>query len=962
MDTLSFLQHVLPTEGLYVTTVINGGAPQQAFFNTVGELASNCERSDRFGNNTYFAISSFKVRGSRKQDNVHLTKVVALDVDCAKDKPYLNQKEGLAALLKFLTDTGLPKPMIISSGRGLHVYWVLDDALPPAEWKPLAEAMKQAVVAHDFRIDNGLTANSSLVLRPTGTHNPKNGAEVKLLMAANVTDKHTLENVLQNFKQTNTPNLSTPLSPPTPAKSGLAAALAVNQEFPPAVSSVVEQKCQQIKWAVANQAKVPEPLWYDLIGVAAYCVDPEGTAKAWSNQHPNYSEAETLRKLKQWKSQATGPATCNKFVTDRPKGCANCKVRGDVTTPAMIGVYYAATSISEDAPDKIASVIPMPRPFKFSDIKQRDGTFVKKMVKTIDGTDIIVCPFEIYPTGYGRDESLGYETVRYKWRRAHVGWQDLTFRQAYLNDGSREFPTTIADQGIVLHGDKQVKGFQYMLRAYMDELRTLKSMTNIHGSMGWKDNFKQFVVGDRLYRREGDGSVTVDSVSLSASSNRLGHELYGHSGSVEEWSKATALLETADMPHHIFALGHAFSSPLWALTGLKGITVSLYGPTGGGKSLIQLWQQSVWGSPERLHFTAKFTQNSLFSRLGLYCHLPMTIDEATMMDDKEVGDFCYWVTQGRDKARLNRQAEERNAKEWATTVTVSTNRSFISKMVASGLDTDAQMARLLEVTIPPHPLFDKSSNAGRKIFNFLSTNYGVVGDVFVKALLRLGKEELLCRIAATTAIFSKLYNCHFAGAERYWEQDLILIHVAYQIAHEEGLISFDYTLGIKWAIAHLDALRHSVQDNQTDGFKIVHEYLNENASDVLVVMHTDGQPSTIDQTRVPRGEVKARFDVYRKNVGDPFDRGTVMLVQKSFKKAVSARGYDYNTLRKEVQDEGIDATPQTKRAWIGRDTALKLGQQYVFGINLNHPYMLGYLEDIELAAADMSLGQMGVVN
>jgi len=178
MDTLNFLQRVLPSEGFFVTTVINTDGNKQGFFSTVEELAKAVVGLDQRGNNTYFAISSFLEKGSRKQENVKLTKVLVLDVDCGEGKPFPSWKEGLKALGKFITDVGLPKPMIVHSGNGLHVYWVLDRELPPDEWKPLAEALKAATIAKGFDVDAGLTANSALVLRPIGTHNPKNGNEV----------------------------------------------------------------------------------------------------------------------------------------------------------------------------------------------------------------------------------------------------------------------------------------------------------------------------------------------------------------------------------------------------------------------------------------------------------------------------------------------------------------------------------------------------------------------------------------------------------------------------------------------------------------------------------------------------------------------------------------------------------------------------------------------------------------
>jgi hypothetical protein len=727
----------------------------------------------------------------------------------------------------------------------------------------------------------------------------------------------------------------------------------IEVDLPPANPGAVVEKCQQIKWAVANQDKVPEPLWYSLLGIAAHCLNPEDTAKAWSSQHPEYSETATLNKMAQWKASTTGPATCSKIGNDRPKGCDKCPLAGKIVTPAQIGAQREAVPASADAPDPIAHELKLPKSYK-----NVLANGVVRMVQTLDGTDIDVCPFEIYPVGYGRDESLGYETVRYKWRRQHMGWQDLVFRQAHLNYGSPMFPTAISDQGIVLRGKKQTEGFQVMLRSYMDELRKVKAMTNIHGEMGWKNDFTQFVIGNRLYTRDEVGAVRCEDISLTTSSRRMGSTMYGHRGSLEAWVKLTGILD--QMPWHIFGLGHGFSAPLWALSGLKGITVSLHGGSGGGKSIIQLWQQSIWGNPDKLHMSAKATRNALFNRLGTYCHLPMTIDEASTMED--VGDFCYWVSEGEDKKRLSKTIEEREVKVWATPVTISTNTSFISKMSATGLSTDAQMARLFEVNIPLHRMFHESSEGGRKIARFLKTNYGYIGDKLIRIYLSLGEAHLRELIEQHAATFGERYNCKFVGAERFWETALVLIDVAYSIALRYGLIAFDYTKGVQWAVDQLDTLRGTVVENQTDAFKLIHEYLNESAADILVVMHTDGLPSTMDQTRVPRGEIKARFDKFRPGMKFKFDRGTVMIVQKQLKRWVSARGYDFNTLRKEVIAEGIDATPFSKRFWMGRNTSLDAGQQTVFGVNLNHELMKGYLDDIPLAPEEQTLGQLSEIS
>lgn len=947
MDTLKFLQRVLPSAGLYVTTVINPDGRKQGFFATIDELAKAVLGLDQRGNNTYFAISAFVEKGNRKQENVRATKVVALDVDCGESKPFPTWREGLQALGKFVLELKLPKPMIVHSGNGLHVYWTLTEELEPSRWKPLAEAMKAAAKDKGFEIDPAVPADSARILRPVGTRNPKGNNVVKLLLDAPETTVEVLTTSLSAYMVAHLVSL-----PRSTSSSGLAQALQVHQEFPPANATVITTKCQQINWCTKNQGEVQEPLWYGLMGVAAYCQDSDAVAISWSDQHPSYNASDTLRKVAHWRSATTGPTTCSKFEELRPGGCKGCKFKDKVGTPARLGIQYLEVAPPSTAPDRAATDIPVPRPFK----RTVDG-----MKMTIDETDIDICKFDIYPVAYGKDESLGYETVRYHWNRPHLGWQELVMRQAYLTDGHREFATILADQGIVLNGKKQTEYFQLMLRSYMDELRQKRAMTNMYSTMGWKDNYSQFVIGDTILRRNADGSVSKEAITLAATSQRLGHELWGKAGSLDAWVAFSALLERTNLMPHMFALGVSLSAPFYAFTGLHGLTVSLYGPTGGGKTLAQYWQQSVWGTPEKLHFAAKFTQNTLFSRMGLYCHLPMTIDEATMVNDKEVGDFLYWVSQGRDKARLNRNAEERDARTWASPTTISTNKSWASKLIASGLDTDAQMARLLEVSVPVHPMFVHGSEAGRKVYQFLTENHGHVGHAYLTKLLELGPDGIRATIAEATATFQKRYKCKFAGAERYWEQAIILADLSLSLAHQWGLIAFDHTSGIEWVLSQMGAIRRAVADNKIDAFDLLADYLNECADTQVQVFHTGAQKPTMDYSRIPRGEIRVRFDFYRKNSADSIDRGTIMVDRTHFRRWLAQHGADYKTFINEFTEENVLATPKSQKAYLGKDTPVKLGQAYVIGVNLNHPRLQGMLTDADEAVDNLAYGQLKVV-
>ena len=60
-----------------------------------------------------------------------------------KIEGYIDQPTGLAEFQKFCQATGLPKPILINSGNGIHAYWLFDRTLNRQEWNPLAKRLKQ---------------------------------------------------------------------------------------------------------------------------------------------------------------------------------------------------------------------------------------------------------------------------------------------------------------------------------------------------------------------------------------------------------------------------------------------------------------------------------------------------------------------------------------------------------------------------------------------------------------------------------------------------------------------------------------------------------------------------------------------------------------------------------------------------------------------------------------------------
>lgn len=924
MDTLHFLQRVLPTKGVYCRFSTTG--KKNKFCADITTLVDELLHLDKNGQDAYFAISSFKDDKNRRNDNVCKTRALVMDVDCGEGKPYATWKDGLKAFGKFIVSVGMPRPLVVRSGYGLHIYWLLGQDTDRPTWVSMAHALLNATKEKKFYIDTSKITDPSLVLRPIGTHNykdPTNPIPVVVLIDGGDTTVDAVQTALSRYYN----------KPDTRQK------LVVPKDLPPAKSHLVVKKCQQVKWAVDNRKSVAEPLWYTLMGVAAFCENPDQTAAQWSEGHPGYSEDKTASKIAQWKAAVSGPATCAKFEAERPGGCKGCQFLGKVNSPVMLGVHYDTVGSNPKAPEAAIINVPLPKPFKRTS---------KGMVATIDGTDIEITPFDIYPVSYGHDEHLGYEVAQFVWDRPHVGWKLLAFRQAFLVDGLyREFVSAIADQGIVLQTRKQTEYLQIMLRAYMDELRKLRTITNMYSTMGWKEDNTVFVLGDALYRYNKAGAVEKDTVQLSSHVNRAGDDMYTVNGSSEIWKAGTGILAKAQLLPHQFSIGIGFASVLMQFTGLKGMTVSFHGATGSGKSLAQLIQQSIWGDPEKLHFQSKFTANALFSRFALYGNLPMTVDEATQMSDSDVGDYLYWVSQGRDKARLNKQAIENAPKEWALLSTLSTNKPISYKLTSTGKESSAQLARLLELKVDVAPIFNSSTDAGRKLHQLFTHNYGHAGREFVRRLMQLGERRIRDTISQAMSSFPDQYSHGFSGEERYWEVLLVLVDLSLRLAEEWGLIAFERSACIKWAVDQINTMRDTIRETQMDVFDLLAQYVNEHLKDTLLVWHDIGKEPRPHYDYLPPGPIRIRIDGERHYGTHKLVGGTMYLERSSFRPWFVERGGDWREFLAKIKMDMADKTPQSKKFSLGKNTPLSPPQCYVVGLNLSHARLRSMLEGID---------------
>jgi hypothetical protein len=149
MNTSDFLAQVLGDDGYYCVFGAKAATKQriQKFYTSIDQLVQSGINLDQNGLDAYFALATFETDESRTKDNAKQLRALFLDLDCGEDKDFPDQTTAIAALREFCKTTKLPKPYLVNSGRGVHVYWPLTAPVSVSDWLPVANKLKRACAA-----------------------------------------------------------------------------------------------------------------------------------------------------------------------------------------------------------------------------------------------------------------------------------------------------------------------------------------------------------------------------------------------------------------------------------------------------------------------------------------------------------------------------------------------------------------------------------------------------------------------------------------------------------------------------------------------------------------------------------------------------------------------------------------------------------------------------------------------
>lgn len=827
--TENFLRLVWPDAGEKAIVTIKDGEPRHYWFKPeqIHEAAELVEELTNEGKDVYMALAGFEGH-RRKAEQAVALKTLYLDIDCGNDKDYPTQTEANESLGNFLSSSGLPPPLVISSGYGLHAYWPLDKDVDRNEWLWLAESLKQLCKTHGLKTDEKCTADAARILRPIGSQNFKNGTprRVSALAAGNICVTSDIKEILS--KQTNIfQTLAQNQASTTPTTTGW------NTTYPLADFDEILPRCATLRYVNERQDEIREPLWYAALGLANYCKDGLAVAHRISKNHPEYDPDHTERKQSHWNLSVSGPPTCDTFRQCPGTRCAGCPER--ITTPLFLGIpnNVRPTHVLQPA----GNIGP-----RFTDpwIKVTANGMTVRVQGKPDGSGNFPPPEWIKIADYGIQPLLNLRltdqngvATNYIWMETHDEnfnpLQSFVIPAVSVNN-SALFAADCARNGVINEHETSTGAFRTfakVMRTWVNKLMKDQGDVITFRSFGWvgpdgAPNKDSFLLGSKLYTKD-----EVRDTPTLPSLEGYQQDMVPH-GTLAEWTKAMDGYNTPGMESYMFATWTAWAAPLMSFTNSGNLVFSLVGDTGVGKSSMQKAIISTYGRYDSKILLDQHdsTINSVNGGMGYLNSLPYCREEASEKEAEEISSWVLTMTQGRERGRMTQSLNIAHIKTWSTVAVISSNISIREIVTNTRKDNAARLARVWEQNV----ILPIPQDQASQIFGPLRRNYGHAGPIYIQYLVSHYEEVRQLVQDTEEKLMRKLQA---SGSDRFFVSLLAACFVGASIAIGLGLINHDLKRGREFAIKQYKRLRQDAKDEQS------------NAEQMLARMIQDLQPTTL---------------------------------------------------------------------------------------------------------------------
>jgi hypothetical protein len=952
MDTLEFLKTILPEDGVkFLVTIESGKQPIHTSFESLEDMANAVSKLDKNKVQVYHACSAYKEKFMLEQDedgedkkvwrkpiNWFKAKAFWADIDCGEDKfrdgkGYLTKKDAVVALKAVCIKMSLPAPMIIDSGNGVHCYWGLTKAIPADTWIKLASVLKAGFAYHGFLADPSRTSDFSSILRPVGSTNKK--YEPKPVVGKTVVPAIEPKDFAEILKAVKASLPMETVAERTPSINDDLIAH-IEPVSIPAFAELVADKCGQVAAMRDTKGDVSYEQWRGVIGIIKYCEEGEDKAHEWSQGHPQYNAQDTQQKFDTW---STPPTTCEFFSKCNPSGCEGCAFKGKIKTPLVLGR-------KEPEPEAV------------------------EIEATVEGKEVTVQIPEL-PKGYGLDKGMLARFLKdkddithafafcnnlfypmYRIRRQN-GDFSLAMRMHLPDRRTRDFEIetqvlasnqktieALARYELVPtnHKDSAMHMTAY-LRDSLQKLMREAEELNTYTSFGWHDDFRAFLIGDRLYHNDG----TVRKVLIGGKAIDKADAFPTPRGNMGSYSKALNFLyNRREMLHMQYTIASVFGSILTPLgdTLYKGLLFAIVsGDTAKGKTTACWAGLFAFGDADKMSLKGKdgSTPNARYARMAVYKNLPILIDEVTNIKAEEWSEFAYITSLGQEKERLtlgrgSAGVTFAEVQTWAMTPFVTANTNLHSLLASRQGNTQAEAVRMIQIDIDRHRIPDISIAEVETAMKQMAINKGVAGDAFVQYVVS-NLDNVLERIAK----WGKRIQEDIPDVKyRYYRNQGICAMVGLEIMRELKVCEFDQEGVYTFMIDLFHELAMNVAEQNTlspeDAF---HRMLNDLSPKILVTSeYRDGRDSRgPEDTKAINNSVSGRYILGNSQTKDDPLSGKLFLIKKDIQDWCLKNRIDYKRMIGTATSNGIVEEPRDKFN-IGRGTRISAGQHKCIQVDM----------------------------
>ena len=835
----------------------------QKFYDSIDAVLTKAQELDEAGFDAYFALATFEEAGSRKVTNVKELRTFFLDLDCGPSKDYENQNEAMLALRGFCKKLDLPKPLLINSGRGIHVYWFLSEPISMEEWLPVAETLKRLCAEHNLLADPAVTADAARVLRVPRTHNHKPDPPVSVSFFGSDVPKPLDIDVFKEY-------LGAELIPvPTrhiPSGSNAVMDALLGNKKNTFKDIVLKTRagngCEQIKNVLVNQQDISEPLWRAGLSIAKFCEDGQKAAHLMSKNHPEYNTADTIKKMDLIK----GPYLCDTFDEFSPGICSECPNRGKIKSPISLGssireateednVVEAPSIDLPDAPINTYTIPAYPAPYFRG---ANGGVYTRVTLPDGDVTEKPIYHNDLYVVRRLWDGELGEAIVM----RLHLpkdGVREFTIPLTAVNS-REEFRKQMSMYGVAV---SKMDEIMHYTTTWVNELQANSVADEAHKQFGWTDDqCKSFILGNQ--------EIFGDRVEFNPPSNQtMGlFPAFEPKGTLEEWKETINFYNRDGFELHQFVVGSSFGSILMNLSPVNCAALHIHSKESGvGKTTAIAAAVSVWGRPEELIINERDTFNTKMHRGEIYHNLPLYMDELTNSSANELSNLAYQLTGGRQRGRMTSggNAERYRGDAWKLLSVTTGNTSIIERVSMAKAMPKAEAQRILEVKVDRLFSGAEEKEEQDRFSAALSNHYGTAGKEYV--------QYVISNLDAVTKLIDEVRGkvdkaAGLTSENRFWSAFATNTMAGLILAKRAGLIDYDIGKIFKWAVSMLKQNQHYVSDMNASVEEVLNDYIHEHWGNVLWIKSTDdlrkqnqnGLDSLVVPEALPRGKLVARYE------------------------------------------------------------------------------------------------------